>query len=75
MCASFSTEACAGWDSECGSMRSSSRLTSGAHLWAERYDGEMGAVLNMQDKITQSIISALAVKVAAESARNNAAHP
>ncbi len=36
---------------------------SGAHLWAERYDGEMGAVLNMQDKITQSIISALAVTV------------
>lgn len=36
---------------------------SGAHLWAERYDGEMDAVLNMQDKITQSIISALAVKV------------
>ena len=36
---------------------------SGAHLWAERYDGEMGAVLNMQDKITQNIISALAVKV------------
>lgn len=36
---------------------------SGAHLWAERYDGEMGAVLNMRDKITQNIISALAVKV------------
>jgi len=36
---------------------------SGAHLWAESYDGEMGAVLNMQDKITQNIISALAVKV------------
>lgn len=36
---------------------------SGVHLWAERYDGEMDAVLNMQDKITQNIISALAVKV------------
>jgi len=36
---------------------------SGVHLWAERYDGEMDVVLNMQDKITQSIISALAVKV------------
>lgn len=36
---------------------------SGAHLWADRYDGEMGAVLNMQDKITQNIMSALAVKV------------
>ena len=38
-------------------------VASGAHLWAERYDGETGAVLNMQDKITLSIISALAVKV------------
>ena len=35
---------------------------SGAHLWAERYDGEMDVVLNMQDKITQSIVSALAVR-------------
>ncbi len=36
---------------------------SGAHLWAERYDGELSSILSMQDKITQSIISALAVKM------------
>jgi adenylate cyclase len=33
----------------------------GHHLWAERYDGTMGDVFDLQDKITQKIIAALAV--------------
>jgi TolB-like protein/Flp pilus assembly protein TadD len=38
--------------------------TTGGHLWAERYDGQMGDIFSLQDKITQKIVSALAVKFA-----------
>ena len=37
--------------------------TSGHHLWADRYDGRMGNIFSLQDKITQKIVSALAVKL------------
>ena len=37
--------------------------TKGGHLWAERYDGKMGDVFALQDKITQKIVDALAVKL------------
>jgi adenylate cyclase len=37
--------------------------TTGHHLWAERYDGNMRDVFALQDKITQKIVSALAVKL------------
>jgi TolB-like protein len=33
------------------------------HLWAERYDGNIGDVFTLQDKVTQKIVSALAVKL------------
>ena len=36
---------------------------TGHHLWAERYDGKMDEVFSLQDKITQRIVSALAVKL------------
>jgi TolB-like protein len=39
--------------------------TTGGHLWAERYDGEMGDVLALQDRITGKIVAALAVKLTA----------
>jgi adenylate cyclase len=39
--------------------------TTGGHLWAERYDGEMGNVFELQNKINQKIISALVVKLTA----------
>jgi TolB-like protein len=39
--------------------------TTGGHLWAERYDGEMGDVFALQDKITGKIVAALAVKLTA----------
>jgi TolB-like protein len=39
---------------------------TGHHLWAERYDGEMGDVFALQDKITQKITSSLAVRITDE---------
>ena len=39
--------------------------TTGNHLWAERYDGKMDDVFELQDMITQKIVSALAVKLTA----------
>jgi len=36
---------------------------TGHHLWAERYDGAIGKIFALQDKITQKIVSALAVKL------------
>jgi adenylate cyclase len=37
--------------------------TTGGHLWAERYDGDMGDVFSLQDKITHKIVTALAVRL------------
>jgi TolB-like protein/Flp pilus assembly protein TadD len=39
--------------------------TRGDHLWAERYDGQLSDVFALQDKITQKIVTALAVKLTA----------
>jgi tetratricopeptide (TPR) repeat protein len=36
---------------------------TGGHLWAERYDGQIGDIFALQDEITQKIVSALAVKL------------
>lgn len=36
---------------------------TGAHLWAERYDEQMGNIFSLQDKITQKIVEALAVNL------------
>ena len=35
--------------------------TTGGHLWAERYDSEMGNIFALQDTVTRKIVSALAV--------------
>jgi adenylate cyclase len=37
--------------------------TTGGHLWAERYDGKMGSVFDLQDRITRKIVSALALEL------------
>jgi adenylate cyclase len=37
--------------------------TTGGHLWAERYDGQMEDIFLLQDKITQKIVTALTVKL------------
>ena len=36
---------------------------TGHHVWAERYDGTMKDIFALQDRITQKIVSALAVKL------------
>jgi Flp pilus assembly protein TadD len=35
----------------------------GQHLWAERYDGTMGKIFALQDRVTRKIVSALAVRL------------
>jgi len=37
--------------------------TTGHHLWAERYDGYLGDVFALQDRITGEIVAALSVKL------------
>jgi adenylate cyclase len=37
--------------------------TTGWHLWAERYDGKMEKVFELQNSITQKIVSALKLKL------------
>jgi len=36
---------------------------TGHHLWADRYDGNLGDIFALQDRFTQKIVSALAVKL------------
>jgi adenylate cyclase len=37
--------------------------TTGGHIWAERYDGQLDDVFELQDKVTRSIVTALAVSL------------
>lgn len=37
--------------------------TTGHHLWAKRYDGNLGDIFALQDKVAQKIVSALRVKL------------
>ena len=37
--------------------------TTGGHVWADRYDGDMKNIFQMQDKVTRSVVSALAVEL------------
>ncbi len=39
--------------------------TTGGHLWADRYDGSLVDVFALQDKLTQKIVTALALKLTA----------
>ena len=39
--------------------------TTGYHLWAEHYDGELKDIFALQDSVTQKIVTALAPKLAA----------
>jgi hypothetical protein len=36
---------------------------TGAHLWADRFDGALDDVLDLQDRVTASVVSAIAPKV------------
>jgi adenylate cyclase len=49
-----------------GRMRINAQLVDtldGGHLWAERYDREMGDVFAVQDDVTRAIVSALSVQL------------
>ncbi len=37
--------------------------TTGGHVWAERYDGDLQDVFDLQDRITRKIVTALAVEL------------
>jgi adenylate cyclase len=37
--------------------------STGGHLWAERYDRNVGDIFALQDEVTQKIVTALAVKL------------
>jgi TolB-like protein/Flp pilus assembly protein TadD len=39
--------------------------TNGHHLWADRYDGQLSNIFDLQDKVTGKIVSALALKLSA----------
>ncbi|MBR1285433.1 adenylate/guanylate cyclase domain-containing protein [Bradyrhizobium sp. AUGA SZCCT0177] len=36
---------------------------TGAHLWAERFDGGLGDIFNLQDQVTESVVGAIAPAV------------
>jgi len=49
-----------------GKVRITSQLidaATGTHLWADRYEGELGNVFTLQDEITVNVISAIAPKL------------
>jgi TolB-like protein/Flp pilus assembly protein TadD len=33
--------------------------TTGAHIWADRFDGDLGDVFSLQDRITESVVAAI----------------
>jgi TolB-like protein/Flp pilus assembly protein TadD len=37
--------------------------TTGHHLWAERFDGQLGDIFALQDRFTRKIVAALALKL------------
>ncbi|NIS78778.1 MAG: adenylate/guanylate cyclase domain-containing protein [Anaerolineales bacterium] len=43
---------------------------SGHHLWAERYDGTLGDVFGLQDKVTEKIVASLAVELTSDQKEN-----
>jgi adenylate cyclase len=40
--------------------------TTGYHLWAEHYDGELNDIFALQDSVTQKIVNALSPKLSSE---------
>jgi len=37
--------------------------TTGGHVWADRYDGDLKNIFGLQDKVTRNVVSALAVEL------------
>jgi TolB-like protein/class 3 adenylate cyclase len=38
-------------------------VTTGAHLWADRIDGSLGDIFDLQDRVTESVVGAIAPAV------------
>ena len=50
--------------------------STGNHIWAERYDGDLGDVFDLQDKITNSVVAAIEPRLLeAESVRSQSRMP
>lgn len=37
--------------------------TTGGHVWAERYDGDMKSIFGLQDRVARAVVSALAIEL------------
>ncbi len=48
--------------------------STGGHLWAERYDGTMDDIFDLQDRITGKIVTALALKLVPGEAKTTLRH-
>jgi TolB-like protein/rhodanese-related sulfurtransferase len=48
--------------------------TTGGHLWAERYDGTLEDVFDLQDRVTEQIVAALAISLTGEEQAQQARH-
>ncbi len=48
--------------------------TTGGHLWAERYDGTLEDIFDLQDQVTEQIVAALAVSLTGEEQAQQARH-
>ena len=48
--------------------------TTGGHLWAERYDGTLENIFDLQDKVTAQIVAALKVSLTGEEVVEQARH-
>ena len=40
--------------------------TTGAHLWADRYDGDMKNIFGLQDKVARNVVAALSVTLTSD---------
>ena len=50
--------------------------TSGAHLWADRFDGDLADIFDLQDKITENVVGAIELRlVSAEIERSKRKRP
>ena len=48
--------------------------TTGGHLWAERYDGTLEDIFDLQDQVTERIVAALAVSLTGAEQAEQARH-
>jgi TolB-like protein/class 3 adenylate cyclase/tetratricopeptide (TPR) repeat protein len=48
--------------------------TTGGHLWAERYDGTLDDIFDLQDKVTEQIVAALKVNLTGEERTEQTRH-